>query len=299
MIRGKLLALLVSLGLWGGLTRVHNYNEAVRAATSAYSSGKFAEAAMWYERAQELGKAPEELRLNLGHAHARTGNAKQARQAYSSLLQSASGRMRSVARQQLASLAVTRGDNAQATALLRQALLDDPTNNGARYNYELLRQYQGQPAPPRIPPPAAPQKKSSQSNTDQPQPGSSGQGLPEPTAAPDAKGDAGQSNQNQQPGAGTPKNTPQGAQPGNTRGASSEPDDAQSPGQLPGLPPSAEGATAQDARVNTQRARLQQMNLTEAQARQVLDALRANEQQYLQQLPHRATQKPDPNKPRW
>jgi hypothetical protein len=41
------------------------------------------------------------------------------------------------------------------------------------------------------------------------------------------------------------------------------------------------------------------MNLSPAQARQVLETLRAQEQQYLQQLTRPTQQKPDPNKPTW
>ncbi|WP_400191251.1 tetratricopeptide repeat protein [Hymenobacter sp. B81] len=285
MMRSLLVVLMLAGGgLWDGLTRVRDYNAVVQRASSAYVRGRYQEAALLYEQALTLGPAPANLRLNLAHAHSRLGQTARARQLYSGLLTGAEPAVRSVARQQLAVLAARRGDVVQAIALLRQALLDNPTNAEARYNYELLRRYQGRPPQPQIPPPSAPAPKPqaapTPANTPQPQP-----------KAPAGRDVAPQSAGG--PGAAT--EAAQGQQPGSVRGTGADSDSRSgAPGRA-----GTEGAAPTDSRVNTRQQRLRQLNLTEAQARQLLDALREREQQYLQQLPHKPTRPPVAGKPAW
>ncbi|WP_151077194.1 tetratricopeptide repeat protein [Hymenobacter busanensis] len=282
-----LLALLLSGGLWTRLERVRSYNQSLQQAHLAYTHGRFGEAAAWYEKALQLGGSTDQLQVNLGHAYARLGNSPKARQAYGRLLQSPALQVRSVARQQLAVLAAERGDMAQASALLRQALLDDPTNAGARYDYEVIRRYQGRPNDPQKLPSRQPQASQPGAGQQQPQVGAS-------SSAPTA-GQSDLENPPPRQGSGNAQRTAQGDASGGTRGTGSEPDASQDGSGRPGT----ESATLNDARLNTRRQQLQQLNLTEAQARQLLDALRANEQQYLQQLPHKATKRAEPGKPTW
>ena len=63
--------------------------------------------------------------------------------------------------------------------------------------------------------------------------------------------------------------------------------------------PGAEVASDADGLLQTQRERLQAMSLSPTQARQLLETLRAQEQQYLQQLTRPSAQKPDLSKPTW
>jgi hypothetical protein len=92
-----------------------------------------------------------------------------------------------------------------------------------------------------------------------------------------------------------------GTQPGRQRGldASAAATGASAPtgrGQRPGT----EAATNADLQLQTQRERLKAMSLTPAQAQQLLDALRASEQQYLQQRPReRQGTPPAPGTPTW
>ncbi|OGX87721.1 hypothetical protein BEN47_00760 [Hymenobacter lapidarius] len=101
------------------------------------------------------------------------------------------------------------------------------------------------------------------------------------------------------PGPGTPQAVASGATPGTQRGLDRSSPAAGSPGNGRNIGLGTEAATAGDAQLQTQRERLKAMNLSPAQARQLLETLRAQEQQYLQQLTRPATQKPDPSKPTW
>lgn len=323
--------LLLLLLTWPGLsslTRIQNRNQALLQAQAAYRSGNFDQAAGLYRHAVEnLGATDEAIMLNLGHAYARAGQAAQARVYYGRLLSSRQAPMRSVARQQLAVLAAGKAEYAQAVGLLRQALLADPTNTEARYNYEVLRDYLARnPNEPRIPPapqPTGADNKTGAANTParrpQPQPGQNQPGqLNDPTQPDDPRnapqqrpGQTGQRDPNQpapgagaqpaknfQPGTGPQQRVAQGSQPGATRGLDIGANDEErnsSASRRTGT----EQASLNETQLQTQRERLQQMNLSPGQARQLLDALRTAEEQYLQQMPRRSGQKSDPKKPTW
>ncbi|GAA4388041.1 tetratricopeptide repeat protein [Hymenobacter koreensis] len=291
MIRILFLAVALSTGIWDSLVRVRNHNEAVQQAQMAFTQGNYGGAALLYEYALRLGKGSENIRLNLAHAYARLGREVRAREVYGSLLPSKNPYIRSVARQQLAVQAAAEGEYAQANALLKQALLDYPSNAAARYNYELLRRYLGKPNQPRIPPPAPKKPSNGQGGTEQPQQGTTAR-APKPEAAPEkqTKGAA-----SLQPGNDATQSAARGNEPGDVRGLG--PDGGPDGGGTGRA--GNDAATGADARVNTRRERLQQLDMSEAQARQLLDALRAQEQQYLQQLPHKATRRPEPGKPTW
>lgn len=294
MMRAALLgAVLLVGGWWNAFQRVHEANRAQQQGLTAYAGGNYRLAAAALNRARALGVRNAPLLLNLGHAYARTGQAAAARVAYGQAAADAAPHLRSVARQQLAVLAAAEGSYPQAVALLHQALIDNPANAAARYNYELLQPLLGRRNRPRLPPPPAPgaanspTKKSKSESAQQP---GSGPSQPAPAAAGPGPGAAGG-----QPRPGTGSNQPlaQGAAGGTSSGL-----ETGSTGAQPGQGPSGEAASGADNRVGT-RQRQPAPNLDAAQARQVLEALQAAELQYLQQLPHRATRRPDPRKPAW
>lgn len=325
---GLLLGLLLLSG-WGGLTRIHDRNTAIQQAQAAYRRGDFSAAVLSYKEAvNKLGATDEEVILNLGHASVRAGQAAEARAAYGRLLTSPTLRTRSIAQQQLAVLASSKGDYAQALSFLRQALLSNPANSEARYNYEVISDYLARRRQnPTLPPPSTgggqdkqKQEKGPSEQAQQPKP-QAGQDKPgelddakapnDPQSSPQARPNSnGQRDPNQpadvagnesnggfQPGRGPGRNMAQGSQPGSVRGLGNDDGgpDAAGASRRAGT----EAAALDEDQLQTQRARLQQMNLSSGQARQVLEALNAAEQQYLQQLPRPTTRKPASGKPAW
>ncbi|MBT9392896.1 tetratricopeptide repeat protein [Hymenobacter sp. NST-14] len=316
--------LLLSLG--GGLTRIHDRNAAVARGAAAYARGDYAQAAAAYKEATlHLGAAEDAVWLNLAHATVQAGRPAEARSYYSRLLSSPNQPVRSVALQQLAALMADRGEYAQAITLLRQALLADPNNTAARYNYELLRDFLARrtdaPAPP--PPGSAdspetaqdgprPQQTRPKAGPDTPGQRPDNSQLQDPNSAPERRPDPhGRRDPSQpsatpgnsadagfRPGAGEQRNVARGREPGNVRGLSDEETGPEAPGGT-SRRGGTEAATLQEANLQTQRARLQQMNLSPGQARQLLEALHTAEQQYLQQLPRKATKPTDKTKPGW
>ena len=341
--------LLLSTGLpgWRWLVRVREHNAAQAQAQAAAQRGQAAEAVYYYQQAVALagrsGPTPA-LLLDLAQAQLKAGQTAAARATYGRLLMpTVPAAIGSTARLQLAVLLTQQKQVAQAVSLLKQALLLNPTNTTARYNYEVLSQYlAGQqpdraPAPSLSPPPAA-QSPRSKKKGKAPQPGNQGTapspgeqagishpGLapapttnapaqpqsapasptPSPAGQPDKQRPAtnpGTNAQNGfQPGTGEERPLPTGTQPGRQRGldgsANATGRDAPTGrGQRLGT----EQATDADLQLQTQRERLKAMNLTPAQAQQLLDALRASEQQYLQQRPRaRQGTPPPPGTPTW
>ncbi len=331
------LVLIVGAPTWQLLTWVHDRNTAVAEGTAAYARGEAGLAATSFEAA--LASRPQRtpdprLVLNLAHAQAQTGQLMAAQATYAQLLVAGPKNLSSVARQQLAVQAAQQGEIAQALASLRQALLLDPGNRGARYNYEVLSEYLArrpnapritvpQPASATAPPKPSPEKEKNGAEKNQPaeKEGTTRKGEvneqkpapPTPTTPPERRADpagqpggpppAGTSGQGsaggRRPGAGTPQAVASGATPGTQRGLDRTGTAPGSPGNGRNNGLGTEAATASDAQLQTQRERLKAMNLSPAQARQLLETLRAQEQQYLQQLTRPAQQKPDPSKPTW
>lgn len=332
----SVLLLSSSLPGWRWLTQVREHNAAQAQGQAATGRGQATEAVYYYQQAVALagrrGASPA-LLLNLAQAQARAGQASGARATYTRLLASAvPARIGSTARQQLAGLLVYEGQAAQAVALLRQAIRLNPTNATARYNYELLSQYLAgqQPNNPSLPPPsdtaasrppkpdkqpAAAKDKNGQdpasaekSGTDRPgqSPDAAPAGGTAPAPQPSAAGQPdhqrpsagpGSASGGFRPGSGERRPLPGGTRPGAQRGLATN---ATGAGTAAGHRPGTDAATDADLQLQTQRERLKAMNLTPAQAQQVLEALRESEQQYLQQRPRpRQGAAPAPGQPTW
>lgn len=330
-MKNLLIGSVLLLSSWGGLTRIHERNAAIERGQQAYARQDYATAALAYkEAAIRLGSREEQVWLNLAHATARAGRSAEARNYYGHLLNSSTPSIRSIALQQLAVLATRKEDYAQAVALLRQALVANPANIDARYNYEVLRNYLARKATdPQTPPPgtdgtpdverhrtsdpekAERQPRSKPGNTQQgqlndpsqpqdprnaPQPEPNATGRPTPQQPSSNAGNS--APDGFRPGTGEQRPVARGSTPGSVRGLSDEETGPEAPGGT-----SSRGGTEQaasdEAQLQTQRARLQQMNISTGQARQLLEALHAAEQQYLQQLPRKSTRPPDKNKPGW
>ena len=329
--------LLLVLGgpAWHLLTGVRDRNVAVADATAAYTRGNASRAAQAFAAAlaAQRQKSPDpRLVLNLAHAQVLANQPGAAQATYGRLLAGTPARLGSIARQQLGVLAAQRGELAQALGLLRQALLLDPTNAGARFDFEAVNDYLARrpnspqiSAPPKAPAPAQPKDSNEKNSADKNKPaekaGTDRKGEvddnkpapPSPTAPRASQPDAAGQSDNQRPaenpgnaanGGRAPGNSPaqpvaSGATPGTQRGLDRTSTTASPAAGGRSNRPGSDAATAADLSLQTQRERLQAMNLSPAQARQLLETLRAQEQQYLQQLTRPAAQKPDPSKPTW
>lgn len=311
--------------LSGGISTISRVNRYTQEAAIAYQNKYYIEAIAAYEYLlQDLQVEDDQIRLNLAHAYYRSGQAEKAQQVYRTLINHPYPHIRAVVLLQLGNITASQKKYKKALSYFKDVLVTQPSNNSARYNYELLKKYLE--AHPELAeeeeeqfPEDAPTPQDRQA---QPDPADTQQEL-QPKKRPDRNGtgqeemdsqeqeEAPQGN-NQQPGK-APQPNGKGQNP-NPQEASQEKEQktGTEKGEEKGLNQNAdfdqqnqqrntsvENMSEQDARAQTQRSRLQRMNITPEKAQILLDAMRNAELQYIQQLPRKSTAKPDPSKPDW
>lgn len=318
-----LLAVFLFLSLLGeGLQLASRINKGVQEAEAMYQRGQYRQAVALYQYLSDsLQVSDEQLVLNQGHAAFQAGDTKTATRNYTLLAKNPDPALQSVASTQLALLYYRKGNPERALYTFKKALIQDPSNETARFNYELLKKYlAANPSvmgaarrPPQKPtPPPGPREQGASrsasvraSNT-----GSTGstsdqqsEGGKPPISRPDASpaGDRGappSGSRQPQPGeTAKPRQTPQGSKGGQQQGLSNEEGGTNGPASR-----NREGTEAvgqQEKQMQTLRARLKEADLSPEKATQLLEAMRNAELQYLQQLPRKAQKPRSTNRPDW
>lgn len=307
--------LLISL-FSGGISVITRINQHAGEAAKAYKRQDYIEAIASYKYLLDnLEVDDDQLRLNLAHSYYQAGLLPQATEAYRYLADHPTAYLRALAHLQLGNIHTRQKQYKRALALYKQALIAEPGNNAARYNYELLKKYL------ELHPEAAANDKqptgSEQDNNAAPDelqaPPPAEENLePQPKQNPDEQGDQqeeidkpepDQNGQQQKPAGG--KDQEQGDKEREDAAGETAGDEQ---GQKLNNPfdknaqqhrGSSEGVSEEDQQAQMRRARLRQANMSPEKAKLLLDAMRNAELQYIQQLPKKPTRQPDPTKPDW
>jgi hypothetical protein len=273
------LAVLLSTGFWARFTEVSELNKWKVDAQRAFQKGQYQKATLIYQ--QLLTKASSNqsaLQLNLAHSLRLSGKATASASVYREVARSTNPALRSIAWQQLGNLAAKAEEYEQALGFYKKALIANSRNETARYNYELvsrlLNKDQEAQQPPQQNQNGEKQKSAEEANN------GSQQDQPE-NSAPGKEGEE--------------KDTKQGEEKGNEEGRKNSEVNTNDQSQEQGR----ENANPEDQQMQTLRQRLDNLNMTPEQAQTLLDAMRDNEQQYLQQLPKPAKNAPRKGKPNW
>ncbi|SDK18038.1 hypothetical protein SAMN05421823_10276 [Catalinimonas alkaloidigena] len=138
--------LLVTLWLGdGGLSRIAKLNRAREEAAEAYQAHQWEQAIQKYTYlVDSLRDETPAATLNLANAYFQADQKEDAQRYYLRLTSTDDAKVRSVARQQLGVLAHEQDNVELALGHLKESLKADPTNEAARYNYELLKRLQAQ-----------------------------------------------------------------------------------------------------------------------------------------------------------
>lgn len=135
-----IIAILLSLLLWTGPGEIRKINTAKAEAKKAFNDGNYAEAVKKYRYlVDKLGVTEDEVMLNLAHAYYLSNDTTNARAGYQGLVQSPKNGIRSKALQQLGLMNNKQGKAEEALQDFKQAIKADPSNEDARYNYEMLK----------------------------------------------------------------------------------------------------------------------------------------------------------------
>ncbi len=110
------------------------------AAKDAYQRGEFKAAVTHYKTLiDSLGVKEDEVAMNLAHAYFQLNDTLNAQNSYLPLTGSSTSRFRSLANQQLGVLANRQGKFEEALNYFKNSLKADPANEEARYNYEMVK----------------------------------------------------------------------------------------------------------------------------------------------------------------
>lgn len=126
--------------LWWEFNKIAHTNRLKNEADVAFHRKAYQEAANIYDSLlTHFGLKEEKLRLNYAHALFKKGDRKKAFTEYEKLTGSEDIKVASNAFQQLGLIMVLRGKNEKALGYFKEALKTDPLNEQARFNYELLK----------------------------------------------------------------------------------------------------------------------------------------------------------------
>jgi Ca-activated chloride channel homolog len=137
----KLVSFLFLLAFIGpGPGDIGKVNTEKSEAKKAYQRGEFNKAVTHYKTLiDSMGIKEDEVSMNLAHAYFELNDTVNSQNSYSSLTTSHNARYRSLANQQLGVLANRQGKFEEALNYFKTALKADPANEEARYNYEMVK----------------------------------------------------------------------------------------------------------------------------------------------------------------
>ncbi|QHV99636.1 tetratricopeptide repeat protein [Spirosoma endbachense] len=136
--------LFIAAWLWWdtphSLNQISRNNEARQEAEAAYKAGDYTRAMHLYASLSRITTTIDPgVRLNLGHTYFHLKRYGKARSQYEALLHSDRTDLRTVAATQLGVMACLQKDSAIALTFFERALLEDPDNEPARYDFELIK----------------------------------------------------------------------------------------------------------------------------------------------------------------
>ncbi|MFY0607487.1 MAG: hypothetical protein JXR10_12285 [Cyclobacteriaceae bacterium] len=241
-------------------------------ATSAYS-----------ELYDTLSIRDPKIGLNLAHSHFALGDTANAKLYYQGVAAEGDRLTKSIAYQQLGVLAKKPETLKESLQYLKSALKANPSNEEARYNYELVKKQLDQ------------QQQQQDQNQDQENQDQENQDQENQDQENQDQENQDQENQENQDGEQS------GEEQENQEQESEQEDGEQSEEQQE--QESKEGEEQEESDEQNQQQstqeKLEEMNISEDKARMILEAMKNNEIQYIQQQKRKATKPQDSGKPDW
>jgi tetratricopeptide (TPR) repeat protein len=272
--------LYVCVLLWAGadfdIGKIAKINRLKEEAEAAYKSGQYNVAINRYNQLVDMGVNDEPVLLNLAHAYFMNKDTT-AINAYSKLVLAKDNHIKSVAYQQMGVIKANGKKYEEALKFFKESLKAAPNNEEARHNYELTKKLLEEQRKQQQQDKQNQQNKDKQQQRDKEQQQKEQQQKKEQ----DEKGEQ-KDKGNKQEKDGKDDKTDGKKEQG-------EKDDESDK----------KGKEEEKEAMERRAQRLQQMNLTEEQAKMILDAMKNNEVQYLQQNKKKPTKKINKNKPDW
>jgi tetratricopeptide (TPR) repeat protein len=258
---------------------IRKINSAKAEAKKAYLAGDFKTAIEKYRYLTDsVGVDEEEVRMNLANAYFQANDTTQAYDSYLPITQSKNPTLKSVAHQQMGVLNNRQGKFEEALNDFKQALKANPANEDARFNYEMVKKKLEE------------KKKQEQQQQDQKDKQQQDQNKDQKDQK-DQNKDQQQKDQekkDQDKKDQEKKDQEKKDQQDKDKQQNSKEDEKkdQEQKEKDQVPPSVQE-------------KLKDMNMSEEKAKMILEAMKAQEVQYLQQNKRKATKPKDKGKPDW
>ena len=288
-----LLTIWLLIGTDNTLTRIARINELKKQAQEAFLIKDFVTAAEKYKfLIDSMNVKEDQVWLNLAHANYELKDSTQAKNGYLQLTSSTNHQIKSLAYQQLGVMETEKQNFEKSLSLFKASLKADPTNEESRYNYELLKKMM---------------QEQEKQNHDQDQENQEQQNHPDKNRDQqdqqnNQKQDLQDQNENQQqPEDQEGGNQDQREQQQQEQEQQNQQEESKGQQQESKLEQQNQDHQQQQeqAQPKSTAEKLEEMNITEEKARMILEAMRNNEIQYIQQKQRKATERPDSGKPDW
>lgn len=302
-----LLSILLVMTTIGDLDKIATINKMKKEAKEAYNNGNYELAAKNYQYLLDsLEVTDENIELNLANAYFKMQDSTRAMNTYSSIAGSEDAVIRSVAQQQLGIMANRNKKFEEALDHFKNALKADPSNEDARYNYELLKKVLDEQQKQDSKNKDNQQDKKDQQKKDQKDQkdnqSDQQQNKNDQQKKEDKNGDQSKDQKSDQKEQRDEDSKEKGDQKKEDQQKSQEEKDAEkSDQQKPeGEPDQKESDKQKNDKLNDSVAeKLKDMKISEEKARMILEAMKNNEIQYIQQNKRKATRKKDNSRPDW
>lgn len=271
------------------LTKIARANKEKANAQSAYEKGDYEKAIKSYHiLLDSMGINEAGIVLNLAHCYFRTGNMEKAAQYYQMASTSEQTNIKTTAHHQLGVIQANKQQYESALAHFKQVLKENPKNEDARKNYEIVKRLLEE------------QKKKEENKKEDKNEDKQQQNQQQQQQEKNQQQQ--QQNQQQQKENKNQENNEKGKKDQNNNQESQKSDKQQNEANPQQNDEQQNAAQKKEEQRRQQeqlkQQRLQEMNMTKEQAQMLLEALKAQELQYYQQL-QRKSNKPDNGKPDW
>ncbi|SNT27195.1 Tetratricopeptide repeat-containing protein [Ekhidna lutea] len=249
-------------------------NTLKKQAEEAYLNGDYEDAIDKYTMLHDsLDIEDAAVQLNLAHSYYHLGDTSGAKNNYNKVFTSSNNKLKSIALQQLGVMNKDAGRLEEALQQLKSAIKADPTNQKARYNYEVVKKLLQE------------QEQQQQNQQNQDQENKDGEEQQEQQNKDEQeKKDGDQENQENQ----------NGEQDQEKSDEQKEQEEQQKQDQQEG-----EEQEQEKSQDQITKEKLEEMGISEEKARQLLEAMRQSEIKYLQHQRRKPTKRPPSGKPDW
>jgi Ca-activated chloride channel family protein len=283
----KYLILLLFLTILpGDINKTALINRLKREAEKDFKEKKFTDASAKYRiLIDSLGQNDEEIRMNLSHCYFNLKDSGNAYNQYKDLTNSPSKVYQSTAFQQLGVLDTNNGRYREAEENFRNALLANPHNEGARYDYELLKKKMKE------------QQNKDQKNQDKDQKNDKNKDQKNQQQKQDKKQQDEQNKKNEEKDQQQKKDQQEKQNKEQNKENPDKKKEDQKEAQKKEQEESQKNEDKQKKLMNNPKEEIKK--ISEDKARMILEAMKNSEEQYLQQRQRKINKKSDSGKPDW